>query len=100
MPEADPLTFYEPCVEQISRAGVAVEVSTAGLRKPVAEIYPAPDLLQLFVGAGCPVSLSSDAHEPENVGFEYDRVVPFLRDAGVEEICVFDQRQRRMEPLG
>ncbi len=44
---------------------MAIEVSTAGLRKPVGEIYPARDLLEMFVGAGKPVALSSDAHEPE-----------------------------------
>ena len=40
-PERDPRAFYEPAVEAIAEAGVAVEVSTAGLRKPVDEIYPA-----------------------------------------------------------
>ena len=44
LPERDPRFYYEPAVEAIGEAGVAVEVSTAGLRKPVGELYPAPRL--------------------------------------------------------
>ena len=47
---------------------MAIEVSTAGLRKPVGEMYPSPELLEMCVEAGKPVALSSDAHEPEHVG--------------------------------
>ena len=39
-PERDPRHYYEPVVEAVAEAGIAVEVSTAGLRKPVGEIYP------------------------------------------------------------
>ena len=45
-PERDPRFYYEPVVEAIAESGVAVEVSTAGLRKPVEEIYPAPALAE------------------------------------------------------
>ena len=37
----DPRFYYEPAIEAMLDAGVAMEVSTAGLRKPVEEIYPA-----------------------------------------------------------
>ena len=50
--------------------------------------------------AGKPVALSSDAHEPEAIGHAYDAAVAYLRDAGVERLCVFERRKRREEPLG
>ena len=40
-PSKDPRFYYEPAIEAMLDAGVAMEVSTAGLRKPVGEIYPA-----------------------------------------------------------
>jgi histidinol-phosphatase (PHP family) len=46
------------------------------------------------------VALSSDAHLPEQLGYEYERAVSFLGDLGVTEIAVFERRARRMEPLG
>ena len=54
----------------------------------------------MCVEAGAAFALSSDAHLPEQVGFGYERAVEFLDDLGVEEICVFEGRRRRLEPLG
>jgi histidinol-phosphatase (PHP family) len=99
LPERDPRHYYEPAVEAIAESGIAVEVSTAGLRKPVGEIYPAHGFARMCVEAGAPFALSSDAHLPEQVGFGYDRALGFLGELGVEEICVFEHRQRRLEPL-
>ena len=100
LPERDLRGFYEPAVEAIAESGVAVEVSTAGLRKPVGELYPSPDFAELLAEAGVPFALSSDAHLPEQVGYEYDRAVEFLDRLGVEEICVFEGRHRTLAPLG
>ena len=99
-PSRDPRFFYEPAVEAIAEAGVAVEVSTAGLRKPLRDIYPSRAFLEMIVDAGCPISLSSDAHRPEDLGHGYDRALELLSDAGVREICVFERRSRRLEPVG
>ena len=100
LPERDPRRYYEPAVEAIAESGIAVEVSTAGLRKPVGEIYPSRAFAEMCVEAGASFALSSDAHLPEQVGYGYDRAEEFLRDLGVAEICVFEGRERRLEPLG
>jgi histidinol-phosphatase (PHP family) len=99
-PEGDLRRFYELAVDGIAESGVAIEVSTAGLRKPVGEIYPAPALLELCLEAGSPVALSSDAHVPEHLGHEYERAVEWLSGLGVTELAVFEGRERRMEPIG
>ena len=99
LPAGDLRAFYEPAVEAIAESGIAVEVSTAGLRKPVGELYPARGFAEMCVEAGAPFALSSDAHLPEQVGFAYDRAVDFLDSLGVGEICVFEGRRRRLAPL-
>jgi histidinol-phosphatase (PHP family) len=91
---------YGAVVEAIADAGVAVEVSTAGLRKPVRELYPHPDFLAACRERGVPVTLASDAHSPDLVGRDFDRARELLRSAGYETITVFDRRQARQEPLG
>jgi histidinol-phosphatase (PHP family) len=100
VPEGDLRYFYEPAVEAFAESGVAVELSTAGWRKPVGEQYPSLPFLEMVLDAGCPIALSSDAHEPDQLGFEYERAVELLEKAGVREIAVFERRQRRLEPLG
>ena len=82
LPERDPRHYYEPAVEAIAESGIAVEVSTAGLRKPVGELYPAPAFAEMCVEAGAAFALSSDAHLPEQVGFGYDRALEFLDELG------------------
>src|SRR5213079_664248 len=61
-PEGDLRRFYDLAMDGIAESDVAIEVSTAGLRKPVGEIYPAPAFLEMCLEAGRPVALSSDAH--------------------------------------
>ena len=100
VPDGDLRRYYEPAIEAFAETGVAVELSTAGWRKPVGEQYPSVPFLEMLVDAGCPIALSSDAHTAEQLGFEYERAVELLERVGVREIAVFERRQRRMEPVG
>src|SRR5690606_14791709 len=47
----DATDHYRQVVDAAGRAGVALEVSTAGLRVPARELYPAPAFLQLAARA-------------------------------------------------
>ena len=99
-PEGDLRRYYEPAVEAIAEADVAVELSTAGLRKPAGELYPSRAFLEMCVDAGVTVALSSDAHRPEDVGAGYEQALELLTDLGVAELAVFEGRVRRREPIG
>lgn len=99
-PEGDLRRYYEPAIEAIAETGIAVEVSTAGLRKRTRELYPARAFLEMCVEVGAPVALSSDAHRPEDVGADYDRALELLDAVGIGELCVFERRARRLEPIG
>jgi histidinol-phosphatase (PHP family) len=91
---------YEPVVAAIADSGVAVEVSTAGLHKPVHELYPHPEFLAACRALDVPVTLASDAHTPDVVGRDFDRALELLRSAGYDTVTVFEQRRARQEPLG
>jgi histidinol-phosphatase (PHP family) len=99
-PEGDLRRFYDLAMDGIADSDVVIEVSTAGLRKPVGELYPAPAFLEMCLEAGRPVALSSDAHVPEDLGHRYEEAVEQLHSMGVTEIADFSRRQRRMVPLG
>ncbi len=86
--------FYEPAIEGIADSGIAVEVSTAGLRKPAGEIYPARAFLEMCVEAGASFALSSDAHSPQDIGAGYEQALALLDAVGVRELCVFERRER------
>ena len=100
LPEGDLRRYYELAIEGIAESGIAIEVSTAGLRKPAGELYPAPAFLAMCLEAGCPVALSSDAHRPQDIGADYDQALELLAGLGVGELCVFEHRRRSLEPIG
>ena len=100
LPEGDLRHYYELALDGIAESGVAIEVSTAGLRKRAQEIYPAPAFLEMCLEAGASVALSSDAHRPEDVGANYDKALELLDSVGVSELCVFERRNRHTEPIG
>ncbi len=100
VPDRDLRLYYEPAVEAFAEADVAVEVSTAGLRKPVGEIYPARAFLEMCLEAALPIALSSDAHRPADVGAGYEQALELLDELGVRELSVFEHRRRRLHPVG
>jgi histidinol-phosphatase (PHP family) len=100
VPERDPRFYYELAMDGIAESDVAIEVSTAGLRKPVGEIYPAPAFLEMCLEAGRPVALSSDAHTPNELAYRYEEALEYLGRLGVDRLSVFERRTRRLEPVG
>jgi histidinol-phosphatase (PHP family) len=100
LPEGDLRHYYELAIDGIAQSGIAIEVSTAGLRKRAGEIYPAPAFLEMCLQAGNQIALSSDAHCPEDIGADYQQALELLQSFGVSELCVFEGRERRSEPIG
>lgn len=98
-PAADPAPLWDEAVAQIAAAGCAVEVSSAGLRRPVGEIYPAAGFLERCRRSLIPVTMASDAHMPQEVGQDLDRVVLLLRQVGYREVLRFRERVGVSTPL-
>ncbi|MEB3330626.1 MAG: histidinol-phosphatase [Candidatus Sericytochromatia bacterium] len=86
------MNWYRRLTPKIKASGMAVEVSTAGWRKPVRELYPAPEWLAMLVEADVPLVLSSDAHRPEDVGAGYPQALDLLRALGVRRLHTLTSR--------
>ena len=98
-PDDGAADLYEPVVTAAVRSGTAVEVSSAGLRHDVAELFPAADFLERFRAAGVPITLASDAHVAEEAGWGHDAVVRAARDAGYTSYLRFEARRPIETPL-
>ena len=92
--------LHERIADAAAGAGLALEISTAGLRKPVGELYPDPALLRACIARGVPITIASDAHLPADVGRDFDRALALARGEGCETVTVFEGRKARQEPLG
>ncbi len=83
-PARDVLSLYEEAARAAAEGGVMIEVSTGGLRKPVSEIYPCPELLATFCRAGVSATVGSDAHAPEEVGYRIHDAYAAMCEAGYD----------------
>jgi histidinol-phosphatase (PHP family) len=99
-PAGDLTRFYRPVVEALAECGVAFEINTAGLRKPVHEIYPALDFLKLAREAGVGLLINSDAHMPSQVGMDFAAGVALAREAGYTTTLRLEKRRGSEVKLG
>jgi len=86
-------------LQAVLKSGAALEISSAGLRKPVREIYPHDRIVQRAAELNIPFAYGSDAHSPAEVGHGMQACLGTLESFGVKEIASFAQRQMRMISL-
>lgn len=92
---ADLTGEVETTAAAFKKSGVTVEINTSGLRKPVGEIYPSLEALKIYRRGGVPITFSSDSHDPNDVGRDYDKARVLALEAGYTEYNVF--RKRKVE---
>ncbi|HEX9046380.1 MAG TPA: histidinol-phosphatase HisJ family protein [Verrucomicrobiae bacterium] len=92
-PQQDCRPLYEKFLDAVDRAGCAMELNTAGLRKDCQEIYPCADLLQMARQKNIPITFGSDAHAPGEVGMDFARAQALARSVGYAECRRFNRRQ-------
>lgn len=88
--------LLERFLTQVSLSGVAVEINSAGLRKPVAELYPAPEIIEMMFRFDIPICFGSDAHCPEDVGKGLDTAARIARQAGYRKMVSFSKRKKSL----
>lgn len=98
-PSGDLSRLYADVAQAIAESGTAIELSTAGLRKPVREVYPNPQLLHECCRRGVPLVLSSDAHSPQEVGWSFADARALALQAGCTHTARFEGRRRYLEPI-
>lgn len=81
-------------LKMIKQKDLTLDVNTSGLRKPVGDIYPSEDILRRAFVLGIPISLGSDAHRPQEVGYHFNQTVALLQNIGYREYVSFEKRKR------
>jgi len=92
-PEGDLSRFYLKTLDAVAEAGTVLEVSTAGLRKDVREIYPSRDFLVAAHTRNIPIVINSDAHSPKEIAADFDLAYTLARDVGYREVMTFKGRK-------
>lgn len=98
-PAIDITPLYHEVGKTLAKSGVAIELNSSGLRRPVGEIYPSLELLKIMKEHGVPITFGSDAHKPGQVGLDFERLLEHARAAGYTDFVGFAGRQRVPQPL-
>ena len=79
----------------IKNADMVLEINAAGYRKPIGEAYPSKELLEEAYKLEIPITFSSDAHKPEQVGMFDKQVIQLAKDVGYTECAYFINKERK-----
>ena len=83
----------------IAARNLAIELSTAGWRKPVDELYPSDEIIRLAIEGGIRFTTASDAHSHVQLGENYERLAEKMEHLGISEVCVFEKHKAQIRSL-
>ena len=95
----DSLNIIKEALSAIKNAGMAMEISSAGIRKVCQEIYPCRPVMEIARELELPVAFGSDAHSTASVGFAFETLEEYAREFGYTESVYFSERTMQKRPF-
>ena len=96
LPKKDIRILAKNAIKEIKKSDMVIELNSAGLRKPIGEIYPSKLLLELIKENDIKITFSSDAHKIEDVGFGGKEIVKLAKSFDYHEVAIFKKKERLM----
>ncbi len=96
LPKKDLRLIAKNALKAIKKADMVIEMNMSGYRKPAAEAYPSPLLLEEIRQLDIPITFGSDAHKPDQVSLYADEIVNLAKAHGFEKCALFQEREREL----
>jgi histidinol-phosphatase (PHP family) len=96
MPKEDVRVLAKDVLQAIKKSKMVMEINTAGLRKPIGEMYPSRALLEVAYDLEIPITFSSDAHAVEQIGAGYALATSLAKDIGYTQAVTFQGRDKQL----
>lgn len=93
-PEQSIAPLVAEVIEALVKNKVCIEVNTSGFRRPVEEQYPSTEILRACFENDIQVTMGSDAHRAEEVGWKIARALKILKEVGYSQIVGFEKRKK------
>jgi histidinol-phosphatase (PHP family) len=98
-PNSEIRALIDETLNFIRARNLSIELSTAGWRKPVNELYPSDEIIRLAMEKGIPFTTASDAHSHAQLGENYDRLSEKMASLGIGKVCVYEKHKREIRAL-
>ncbi len=95
-PKKDIRLIAKDAIKAIKKANMSVEINSAGLRKPVKELYPGKELLELVYENNIDITFGSDAHKIEQIGFGYENALKLAKEIGFNKCVAYTQKEKQL----
>ena len=96
LPKQDTRLLAKNALHAIKKSNMVLEINTAGLRKPIGELYPSHALLEEAYALDIPITFSSDAHAVEHIGAGYEKAIEMAQAVGYTKAVTFKGRDRQL----
>src|SRR5947209_15197702 len=90
-PNAEIEAIAGETLDLIRSRNLAIELSTAGWRKPVNELYPSDRIIELAIQKGIPFTTASDAHSRVQLGENFHRLAAKISTLGIRKVCILEK---------
>ncbi len=91
--------FLSDVMKLVKEKNLTIEMSTAGWRKPVNELYPQDEIITMIKELNIPITTASDAHTAKDLGHSYNRLYDLLTEYGFNQVAVFDNHKMTLLPI-
>lgn len=93
-PSAEIGSLVNETLDFIHAQNLAIELSTAGWRKPVNEAYPGDPIVVRAAKKGIPFTTASDAHSHAQLGDNFVMLAQRMVNFGIRQVCIFEKHNR------
>jgi len=91
--------LLDAVLSEIRAADLAMELSTAGWRKPVRELYPSDEIIRRALEKGIPFTTASDAHSHVQLGENFEKLEKKMMSLGIREVATYEGHCRVLVSL-
>ncbi len=96
LPKKEIKVIASEAIKEIKRANLVVELNMAGYKKPINELYPSKDILELIKEHDIDITFGSDAHKPSEICKYEDNLKDILKEFNIRKCAVFKDRDREL----
>ncbi|WP_331774299.1 histidinol-phosphatase [Sulfurospirillum sp. 1612] len=96
LPKKEIKLIAQEAIKEIKKADMVVEFNTAGYRKPIQELYPSHEIIELLAYHDIPITFSSDAHKIEDINYKKEEAMALAKTYGYKKCAIFENRERKM----
>ena len=95
---------YQPTIKKVLknviRRGKGIEINTACMGSILEDTMPGMEILRMYKELGGRIiTVGSDSHRPERIGYGFDRVYQMLKEAGFDSISIYKNRKNIQQPI-